>query len=161
MKINKSLEYKTIDNFNFKGKRVLVRADLNSPLRNGKVELNPRFEATAKTIKELKKKNARVVILAHQSRPGKADCISLKQHAKLLSKYTKVRFIDDILGFKALERIEKLKNGEALLLDNIRFLKEEYKPSSRNKIVKTLGKHFNIYVNDAFSNSHKTAGWIR
>src|SRR3989344_7231850 len=88
------MNFKTIDNFNFWGKRVLVRADLNSPVSSkGKVLMNDRIEESARTLKELKMEGARVVVLAHQSRPGEKDFISLKQHAKLLSKFVKVKFI--------------------------------------------------------------------
>ncbi len=149
------MKYKTLDDFNFKGKRVLLRSDLNSPVKKGKVIFNERIIESARTIKELQKKRARVVIIAHQGRKGDRDFTSLKQHSVLLGKFVKVKFVDDILGKKALDAIEELKNGETILLENIRYLDEEMKPEKDNKIVKVLAPHFDIYVNDAFSVSHR------
>jgi len=100
---------KTIDDFNFKNKRVLLRVDLNSEIVNKKVLLNERIIEHSKTIKELKRKKAKIVILAHQSRPGSSDFISLKQHSKLLNKYTKVEFINSIIDKKAIKKIHKSK----------------------------------------------------
>ena len=145
---------KTLNELNVKDKRVLVRVDLNSVIINGKVQDNPRFKEHAKTISELKRKKAVVVILAHQGRPGKTNFISLKQHAQILSKYVKVKFVDDIIGKKAVKKIHSLKCGEALLLDNVRFLREEFKPGN-NKFVKTLASLCDYYVDDAFSNMHR------
>lgn len=149
------MKFHTLDNFDFSGKRVLLRADLNSEVTDGKVVLNDRLIESAKTISELKKKGARVVILAHQGTPGKSDCISLKSHAKLLNKFVKVKFVKDIIGKKALSEIDSLENGEVLLLENVRFLKEEFSPSIRNKFVKALVSRFDIFINDAFSVSHR------
>ncbi len=146
---------KTIDDFNFKSKRVLLRIDINSPVKGKRVMLSKRIKESSRTIKELKKKRARVVLLAHQSRPGKKDFISLKQHAKLLSRFTEVNFVRDVMGKKAINAITKLKDGEVLLLDNVRFVKEEFNPSKKNKLVRKLLPFFDIYLNDAFSVSHR------
>ncbi len=146
---------KTIDDFNFKNKKVLLRVDLNSDVVNKKVLLNERIIDHAKTINELKNKKAIIVILAHQGRPGSSDFTSLKQHTKLLNKYTEVKFINSIIDKKAINKIKSLKPGEALLLENIRFLKEEFAPSISNKLVKTLSPLFDIYINDAFSVCHR------
>lgn len=146
---------KTLSSFNFKGKIVLVRVDLNSDVVNGKVILNERFKAHAETIKFLKKKNAKVVILAHQGRPGGRDFTSLKQHSKLLNKFVKVKFVDDIIGVKAIKSILAMKDGDAILLDNVRKLKDEFKGNSDNKFVKVLSKVADCYINDAFSVSHR------
>ncbi len=89
---------KTIDNLDVKGKRVLVRVDLNSALNGKKIVENLRFREHAKTINELKRRKAVVVILAHQGRVGKRNFISLKQHARILNKYSKIGFVDDIIG---------------------------------------------------------------
>ena len=102
------------------------------------------------------RKKASVVILAHQGSPGKENFISLKQHARILNKYVKVKFVNDIIGKKAQEEISKLKPGKAILLENTRFLKEEFLPSIKNKFVKTfLDLGFDYYINDAFSVSHR------
>ena len=144
-----------IDDFTFKKKKVLLRIDVNSPVEKGKVQLSDRLEAHAETIKELKKKNAAVVILAHQGRPGDEEFLDLKQHAKLLNKFVKVDYVDDVFGNTAVNAIKKLKVGDALLLGNVRALKEEYHPGRNNKMVKTLAPLFNIYINDAFSVAHR------
>jgi len=149
------MKFKTLDNLNVKNKTVLLRADLNSEISKGKVILSDRITETAKTIQELKDKDAKIVILAHQSRPGKKDFTNLEQHAKLLSKYTKVKFVPGIINQKAIQEIQNLKPKEAVLLDNIRNLKEEFSPSTKTKLVQTLAPLANIYINDAFSASHR------
>src|SRR3989338_6719307 len=96
---------KTLKDFNFKGKTVLLRADLNSDVKNGKVLMSERIKESSKTINFLKIKRAKIVVLAHQGRLGKTDFLSLKQHAALLNKFTKIRFVNDILGKKAEKEI--------------------------------------------------------
>jgi len=147
---------KTINDFNFKGKTVLLRADLNLDVNKGRVLEGERVKESVKTIKELKKKKAKIVVMAHQAQPGKPDFISLKQHAKLLNKYVKVGFVNDIIGKKAEKAIKGLKQGEVILLNNIRFEKDEYKPEKgkKNKLFK-LTENADIYVNDSFSVCHR------
>jgi len=141
---------------NFKNKTVLLRADLNSDVHNGKLLESERIKQSSKTVNFLKKKKAKVVILAHQGRPGKSDFISLKQHARFLNKYSKVRFIGDIIGKKAENAIANLKPEQAILLDNIRKVSDELNPGKKdNKIVKFFTKNTDIYVNDAFSVCHR------
>lgn len=141
---------KTLDNFNFKGKVVLLRADLNSDVVRGKIFSNERLRASSETIRELKKKGAKVIILAHQSRPGKKDFISMKQHAKIMG----IRFVRDVIGEKAEKAIGSLKNGDVILLDNVRGLKEEFRPGE-NALVKFFIGKIDFYVNDAFSVCHR------
>lgn len=158
------MKYKTLDSYDFKDKRVLVRVDLNSEVIKGKVINSPRVKSAATTIKELQSKKAKVVVIAHQGRQGKDDFTDLQQHAKLLNKYTKIKFIDDasILGNKSISAIKNLKSGEAILLDNIRNLKEEtdYDAAKSNLFVDTLTPLFDYYVNDAFSVSHRVQASI-
>ena|SRR3989344_4905849 len=149
------MKLRTLDDLNFKGKSVLLRADLNSEVVNGKVFLGDRLIESSRTIKELTRKGAKVVVIAHQGRKGDKDFISLKQHAKLLNRYVKVKFIDDVFGKKALGAIDKLKFGEALLLENVRFCKEEFLVEGKNKMVEALKDKFDYFVNDAFSVSHR------
>ena len=125
---------KTLNDFYFVGKIVLLRCDLNSDVKNKKLLKSERIKEASTTIKELKKRGARIVILAHQGRPGDEDFISLKQHCRQLNKYTKVSFVEDIIGKRTEKAIKKLKNGEAILLENIRNLKEEFTPEKSNKI---------------------------
>ncbi|MFH1376604.1 MAG: phosphoglycerate kinase [Candidatus Woesearchaeota archaeon] len=146
------MKYKIIDNLKLKKKRVLLRVDLNTEIINNNPVFSERFKAHLKTIEELLKKQAKVVVLAHQGRKGKKDFISLKKHSKLL----KINFINDIYGKKAINAIKKLKFGEALLLENVRFSKEEFnKNYKKNKMLKALAPHFDYFINDAFSVSHR------
>ncbi len=148
---------KTLSDFSLKGKRVLLRSDLNSEVINGKVIESDRIIESVRTIKELKMRKAKVVIMAHQGKPGKKDFLSLRQHARLLNKYTKIKFVPDVIGDRAKKEIIRLKEGEALLLENVRFEKDEFKPEKKknNKIIKNLMPFIDIYVNDAFSVCHR------
>lgn len=148
-------DFLTLDDFMLKRKRVLLRVDLNSPVINGKVILSDRIIEHVKTIKELCSKKAIVVILAHQGRKGDDDFISLKQHAKLLNRFVKVKFVDDIIGAKAINKIKSLKEGDALLLENVRFLEEETDNSKDNLFIKRLAPLFYLFVLDAFSVAHR------
>ena len=149
-----SMKFKTLDDFDFRGKTVLLRSDINSELKNRKPVLSDRISESAKTIAELKKKGAKVVVLAHQGRPGKEDFISLEGHAKLLNEFTKIKFVKDVIGEKAVGEIRRLRDGEAILLENVRGLKEEF-DTGKNKLVQTLSGACDIYLNDAFSVSHR------
>lgn len=150
---------KTLDDFDFNGKIVLLRCDLNSDVQNKKLLKSERIKEAAITIRELKKKKARIVIIAHQGRKGDDDFISLKQHWKQLNKYVGVKFVEDIIGKKAEKSIKELKNGEALLLENVRNLKEEFDTKS-NKLTNFFSKLCEIYVNDAFSVCHRAQASI-
>jgi phosphoglycerate kinase len=139
-----------------KGKRVLVRIDINSPLKNKKPIMNPRICATVKTISFLKKHGAKIILIAHQGRPEKKFNNSLVNHARLLSKYTKVTFIKDIVGKMALKEIDTMKNGSAILLENVRLHHDEFLPEKkRNELTEILSLSCDLYVNDAFSVSHR------
>lgn len=150
---------KTLNDFNFKDKIVLLRCDLNSDVQNKKLLKSERIKEAVITINELKRKKAKIVILAHQGRPGDEDFISLKQHCKQLNKYTKVKFVEDIIGKKAEKAIKELKNGDALLLENVRNLKEEF-DKNKNKLTDFFSKNCEIYVNDAFSVCHRAQASI-
>ncbi len=146
---------KTLKDFDLKNKVVLLRVDLNSPVKNGKVIDNDRISESANSIKAIKKKGAKVVVLAHQGRKGDEDFTSLKQHSKLLNKYTKIKFIEDIYGKKFKKEFLKLKNGEALLLENVRYEDAEKNNDEKSEYVKTLSSVCDVYINDAFSVSHR------
>lgn len=150
------MKIKTLKDFDLKNKRVLLRADINSDVFRGKVLLSERIVEASKTIRELKKQKAKIVILGHQGNPGKKDFLNLRQHVKLLNKYTQVKFIQDVCGEKAIGAIGKLKNGEAILLDNVRFVEDEFNPRKKNNILlKNLSPLFDLYINDAFSVCHR------
>ncbi len=148
---------KTLSDFDFKGKTVLLRADLNSDVVDGKVLMSKRIKESAATINELKQKKAKVVVIAHQGRKGDSDFTSLNQHSKLLNKFTKIKFIDEAIGEKARKAIQSLKDGEAILLENIREMDDELKPEKgeENEIVKFFVPFVNAYVNDSFSVCHR------
>jgi len=155
----------TLDDFDFKGKTVLVRVDFNSPidLNTKKVLDDTRIKAHGETtIKELSQKGAKVVVLAHQGRPGDPDFTPLKEHAQILGKILgkPVKYIDDVFGEKAQKAIKDLKNGEILVLDNVRNFTDEQKKGTpeehaKTDMVKKLAPLANVFVNDAFAAAHR------
>ena len=153
---------KTLKQINVKNKSVLLRIDINSPVVNGKVLDNPRFKAVFSTIKYLIKKNAKITILTHQGRKGDKDFTSLKQHAKILSKYVKrkILYIDDLFGNKVRQTIMNLKTGQAILLKNVRYYDDEININNPKNKYKKFCKLFDLYINEAFSVSHRNHGSI-
>ncbi len=149
--------YFTLDNFDFKDKVVGVRVDINSPVINNKVAPNERITQSAITIKDLSQKGAKVIVLAHQGRKGKPDCVSLKEHALLLEKEigSKVNFISETYSENVKKKIQQLKSGEVLLLENLRFIDDEKNPEKKDNKILKLEKLFDFYVFDAFSVSHR------
>ncbi|HEY8947621.1 MAG TPA: phosphoglycerate kinase [Rhizomicrobium sp.] len=150
-------DFKTLDDLTVKGKRVLVRADLNVPMKDGKITDASRIERQAPTIKELSDKGARVIVLSHFDRPkGKVvPEMSLAPIAPALSKELgkPVAFASDCVGEVAKDAVAKLKDGDIVLLENTRFHKgEEGNDPDFTKQVASLG---NIFVNDAFSAAHR------
>jgi phosphoglycerate kinase len=151
------MAFKTLDDLQPKGKRVLVRADLNVPMREGAITDTVRIVRQSPTIKELAKKGARVIVLSHFDRPkGKVvPSMSLRPVAAALSRALgqPVAFAEDCSGAVAQAAVAKLKDGEVLLLENTRFHKgEEENDAAFAKQIAGLGE---IYVNDAFSAAHR------
>jgi phosphoglycerate kinase len=155
-------DYLTIDDINVKGKTVLCRLDLNSPMDpKGIILDDSRFKSHLMTLKELE--DSRVVILSHQSRPGKSDFTTMEPHAKLLSKLSRrnVYYIDDIFGSHAVDSIENMNEGDIIMLENSRFYSEESldrspKEHATTHMVKRLTPVCDIFMNDAFSVSHRS-----
>jgi phosphoglycerate kinase len=149
--------FRTIDDVNVAGKRVLIRVDLNVPMENGRVTDMTRIERTAPTIKELAEKGARVVILSHFGRPGgkRVKEMSLQPLVEPLSKVLgrKVAFATDCIGSEAGEVVSKLADGEVALLENLRFHSAEEK--NTKEFADKLAVQGDIYVNDAFSCAHR------
>ena len=154
--------YLTLDDFDLRDKRVLVRLDMNAPLDPVTKQIldDSRILAAKPTLEALKE--SRVVVLAHQGRPGKEDFTSLQQHAALLQKNCAqhVTFIDDVMGPAARDAIKATERGEVLVLDNVRFCSEEILEDKGEKLAKTnlvsrLAPLFNLYVNDAFASAHR------
>ena len=119
--------YFTMDSFDLAGKTVLVRVDINSPIDpiEGRILGDNRIRQHASTIQRLS--GSKVIILAHQSRPGKADFTELDVHARRLSRIMRkpVSFVDDLFGSKARAAIGEMKPGDILMLQNVRFYSEE------------------------------------
>ena len=151
------MAFRTLDDLDVKGKRVLVRADLNVPIKDGVVTDATRIARQAPTIKELADKGAKVIVLSHFDRPkGKVvPSMSLKVLVQPLSDAVgrKVAFADDCIGPKAEAAVAALKDGDVLLLENTRFHKgEEENDAGMAKHLAALG---DIFVNDAFSAAHR------
>jgi phosphoglycerate kinase len=154
--------FKTLDDIG-SGKRVLVRLDLNSPVEDGIVKDNRRFALHARTVRELVENDHRVVVMAHQGRPGRDSFVSLEQHADFLAEYieTPVRFVDDVYGDRAIDAIHSLGAGQVLLLENVRMCDDELpeKPPEEHadsELVRTLAPEFDCYVGDAYSVAHRS-----
>ena len=149
--------FRTLDDLDVNGKRVLVRADLNVPMKDGKITDTSRIDRQAPTIRELSDKGAKVIVLSHFERPkGKVvPSMSLAPIAPALAKSVgkPVAFAGDCVGDVAKAAVAKMKNGDILLLENTRFHKgEEENDPGFAKEIATLG---DIYVNDAFSAAHR------
>ena len=158
-------EFKTIDDFDVEDKTVLVRIDINSPVdpSSGIILDDTRLKLHAQTVKELSSKGAKVVLLAHQSRPGKKDFSTLAQHADALSGILnlRVKYIDSLFSNTAKEAIKALKPHEILLLENARFYSEETLSrtpleQSKTHLVTQLSPLIDYFVNDAFAAAHRS-----
>jgi phosphoglycerate kinase len=149
-------DFKTLDQADVKGKRVLLRVDLNVPTENGQVTDATRIDRVAPTITEIADKGGKVILLAHFGRPkGPDPKESLKPIAAAVAQAVKrnVGFAEDCIGEKAAAAIAAMKPGDILLLENTRFHKgEEDNDPAFAKQVAALG---DIFVNDAFSAAHR------
>ena len=148
--------FRTLDDADVSGKRVLVRVDLNVPMDNGKVTDATRLDRIAPTITEISGKGGKVILLAHFGRPkGRDEKDSLKPVAAELAKVIgkPVAFADDCIGETAQKAVAALKDGDILCLENTRFHKEEEK--NEPAFVAELAKLGDIWVNDAFSAAHR------
>ena len=151
-----SAKFRTLDDVDVKGKRVLLRVDLNVPMESGRVSDATRLERVAPTITEISDKGGKVILLAHFGRPkGRDPKESLKPVAAALSQVVKkpVAFADDCIGEAAAKAVAAMKDGDILCLENTRFHKEEEKNDSG--FVAELAKLGDIWVNDAFSAAHR------
>jgi phosphoglycerate kinase len=151
------MSFKTLDEADVRGKRVLVRADLNVPMREGHISDMTRVERVVPTIQELAEKGARVIILSHFERPkGKrVPELSLAPLAEAISEVLRrpVAFADDCIGPVAEAAVAALGDGEVLLLENTRFHKGE--EENDLDFVKAIAGLGDVYVNDAFSAAHR------
>jgi phosphoglycerate kinase len=148
--------FRTLDDVDVKGKRVLLRVDLNVPMEGGRVTDATRLERIVPTITEISGKGGKVILLAHFGRPkGRDPKESLKPVAAALALVINkpVAFADDCIGEAAAKAIAAMKDGDILCLENTRFHKEEEKNDPA--FVKQLARLGDLWVNDAFSAAHR------
>jgi len=151
-----SKSFRTLDDVDVKGKRVLLRVDLNVPMENGRVTDATRLERVAPTITEIADKGGKVILLAHFGRPkGRDPKESLKPVAAALAAVINkaVGFADDCIGDVAAKAVAAMQDGEVLCLENTRFHKEEEKNDPA--FTAELAKLGDIWVSDAFSAAHR------
>ena len=162
---------RTLDEFELLGKTVLCRVDINQPvdLKAGTLKSINRIQACVPTVRELLERGAKVVLLAHQGSDIEyKNFYTTAPHAKVLSQLLgfEVRFVDDVTGPAAREAIASLKNGEILLLDNVRFCSEEqtlfemklclsHEQQAKTQVVTKLAPLADLYVCDAFAAAHR------
>ena len=159
----------TIDDYDLSSQNVILRIDINSSINpeSGDLLDDTRIKRHSATVKELSDKGAKIIILAHQSRPGKLDFVNLEKHGERMSQLIDkdIKFIDDLHGIKAIEEINSLEDGEIILLDNVRFDKEEielnkftnnnFDIQKKSQMVRNLSPHASYFINDAFAASHR------
>ena len=166
------IDYTSFKDVNLKGKKVLMRVDINSNIDLEKMEIrdSPRIRVLALALNQYFKKSA-VIILAHQSRPGRDDFTDLDLHAKEIEKYLgrPVKFIKDIYGAQAIQAIKDLKKGEVLVLNNVRKFEgemknyEDFSEAENTEMIKTLFPLVDYVIVDAFGAAHRAhasiVGW--
>ncbi|WP_306225287.1 phosphoglycerate kinase [Bosea beijingensis] len=148
--------FRTLDDADLAGKRVLVRVDLNVPMEDGKVSDTTRIDRILPTIREIADKGGKVVLLAHFGRPkGRDDKNSLRQVVPALTEALgrPVTFVEDCIGDDVAKALSAAKNGDVLLLENTRFHAGDEKNDA--EFVKALAANGDLYVNDAFSAAHR------
>ena len=153
----------TLDDFDLKDKTVFLRVDMNCPIDPETMEITgtKRIEEAIETIQSLEQ--AKVVVASHQGRVGNKDYTGMDKHAKVLEKLLnkKVKYVEDVIGSAAQNEIKNLKNGEVLLLDNLRLCAEEnyeFSPEAASKtiMVSRLSKLFDLCVLDSFPSAHRS-----
>jgi phosphoglycerate kinase len=149
---------KTIDQLNFAGKKALIRVDFNVPLdKDYNITDDNRITAALPTLKKILQDGGALILMSHLGRPkeGPTEKYSLKHIVSHLSELlgTEVQFADDCIGEQATQKAAALKDGEVLLLENLRFYKEEEKGDKN--FAEKLSKLGDVYVNDAFGTAHR------
>ncbi|AHH03008.1 Phosphoglycerate kinase [Borrelia nietonii YOR] len=151
------MSIKTIKDFDFSGKRALVRCDFNVPLREGNITDDTRIRAALPTIEYLKSQGARVVLMSHLGRPkGEKNLkYSLIPVAKRLSELLgqDVKMLPDCIGDEVATAVSHMKNGDIVLLENVRFYRQE--EENCNDFAKKLSQNGDVFVNDAFGTAHR------
>jgi phosphoglycerate kinase len=153
----------TLDEVRWAGRTVLLRLDLNSPIDpfSNQILDDKRFREHLPTLERLR--DAKLVVITHQSRPGKKDFTTLEAHAARLGRllHRPVRYLDDIIGARARDAVKGLSSGDILMLENVRFSSEEnlkLKPEEAAKtvLVRGLAAMGDLFVNDAFGTAHRS-----
>lgn len=161
----------TIDNFYIKGKTVLLRVDINEPvdIKTDTLKDITRIEGCAPTVRELSDKGAKLVVLAHQGSDIEYNSYyNLKPHAKVLAELTgkPIEFVSDVCGPYAQDKIKQLKEGQIILLDNVRFMAEEMtlfetkmnltpEQQAKTQVVQRLAPLADMFIVDAFAAAHR------
>lgn len=153
----------TLDDFDLKGKTVFLRVDMNCPIDPNTMEISGtrRIEEATESINAIK--NSKLVVASHQGRVGNKDYTGMKKHAEVLEKLLnrKIKYIEDVIGTTAQNEIKNLKEGDILLLDNLRLCAEEnyeFSPTDAAKtiMVQRLHKLFDLCVLDSFPSAHRS-----
>jgi phosphoglycerate kinase len=140
---------------NIKGKRVILRTDYNVPLDGERVEDDSRIKKSLPTINLLRKLGAKIIIISHAGRDPKNSLLPM---AKVLKHSIPVTFVPSVLGAQVDDAIDKMKNGDVIMLENLRSVAGEDKNDP--SFARGLSKHADIYVNDAFPFSHRPTASI-
>jgi len=154
----------TLEDFDLRGRTVLYRVDVNSPLEpsTGRLLDDGRLKGIIPTLKILE--TSRVIIIGHQSRPGKYDFTDMSKHCERLSQILDrpIKYVPDVCGDKAIDEIGTMSDGDIIFLDNVRKHDEEYgikfssnKDTEDTNIVTTLSTVSDVYVTDAFAAAHR------
>jgi phosphoglycerate kinase len=153
----------TLDDFELKGKTIFLRVDMNCPIDPTTMEISGtrRIEEASETINAIK--DAKLVVATHQGRVGNKDYTGMKKHAIVLEKILnrEIKYVEDVIGTTAQNEIKNMKDGDILLLDNLRLCAEEnyeFSPASASKtiMVQRLQKLFDLCVLDSFPSAHRS-----
>ena len=162
-KKRKGVKLLTLDDFELKDKTVFLRVDMNCPINPDTMEISgtKRIEEATESINAIK--DAKIVVASHQGRVGNKDYTGMEKHAKVLEQLLnrKIKYVEDVIGVAAQNEIKNLKNGDVLLLDNLRLCAEEnYEFSSAEAantiMVRRLAKLFDLCVMDSFPSAHRS-----
>lgn len=157
------MEILTLDNFDVKGKTVLLRVDMNCPIHPETCEISGtgRIEEVVETINALE--GAKIVVISHQGRVGRNDFVGMEEHAKQLERFSgkKVKYVADVIGSLAQNEIKKMDGKEIILLDNLRLCAEEnyefsLEESAKTIMVQRLKDLFDLFILDSFPSAHRT-----
>jgi phosphoglycerate kinase len=152
----------TLDDFDTKSKTIFLRVDMNCPIDPATLKIieTSRIRESTESLKDLE--GAKVVIASHQGRVGNKDYTSMENHAKVMSEILgrKVKYVEDVIGSEAQREIKSMKDGDVIVLDNLRLCAEEnyeFSPTEASKtiMVQRLSKLFDLCVLDSFPSSHR------